>query len=157
MTEPKKPRLEVAPVDEPRRIDTTLLRPRDVEIVVRDYEDGEPIEQIYTIRGNLPTETVIELFELEQRIKAIDAGDRQALIEACEEVNALITELVQERYPDAALKFGVEEALGILAFIAQNHTVEHEIANAITGSDTRPNRAERRARPPRKTAAARRR
>ena len=66
----------------------------------------------------------------------------------------MITELLQERYPGADARFGVDEALGVLAFLAQNQSVAHEVASALTGSGTRPaNREQRRAeRPPRKRA-----
>lgn len=154
---PPKPRLEVTPEEAPHRIDTRMLRPRDVEIVTTEYVDGEPEERVYTVRGNLPTDTVIEIFELEQQLKEIDPSDRQAFIAVCDDVNALINELIQERHPGAVVKFSVAEVMGVLAFLAQNKSVEHEVAEAITGSGTRPqNRETRRQRPPRKTAAARR-
>jgi hypothetical protein len=156
MSESERAKLVIAG-PEPARIDVGLLRPKDVDLVLTEWEDGEKTEVIYTIRGNLPTETMIEVFELEERIKAIpeDSEDRRPLIEVCDEVNAIVLELVQERYPHVEkLGFGVEEALGVLAFLAQNQSVAHEVAAALTGSGTRPNRETRR-HPPRRATSPR--
>lgn len=144
------------PAQEPARIDVGLLRPRDIELVMHEYENGEPKEIVYVIRGNLPTEVMIAMFDLEDRIKALDESNeehRRPLIEICDEVNGLVLELVQDRYPEVeTLNFGVEESLGVLAFIAQNRSVAHEVASALTGSGTRkrPPRQPRDRQPPRR-------
>ncbi len=144
------------------RIDTRLLRPKDIELVTTEWVDNESggrneVDVVYRIRGNLPTGTIVAFFDLEQRIQAADESTdegKREVANCCDEINGLVTDLVQERYPDAVVEFGVDECLGILAFMAQNTSVAHEVASALTAETTRPNRQERRARPPQKGSKA---
>ena len=110
---------------QPRRLDTSLLRPPDVVLTIEGTD--------YTIRGNLPVETMIALFELEERVRHVPDDDGRALLQVVEEANQLIRELIHERDPDASIpKMGMDEVLGVLAFLAGNDSVAAEVVSALS-------------------------
>lgn len=113
-----------------RRLDVATLRPPDAILTVEGVD--------YLIRGDLPVETMIELLNAENLIRA--SGKGQDLLDAVADANELIKKLIAD-YNDTVpeYKFGFDEVVGIVSFLASgsfNRTAEDEIRDALLDGKT---------------------
>lgn len=97
---------------------------------------GAPLHD-YEIRGNLPVELMVQLLDIERRIR--ESEDGQGVVEAVAEANKEVNALIAERNPSAPyFQWGLDELLGpglhtgILGFIVNNSSIEAEVTEALT-------------------------
>lgn len=91
-----------------------------------------PIDgKLYRIRGNLPLETMLRLFSAEELVSASknDAEIAPVLRDLEVEVHELLTEYDEEAPP---LRLGIQEAMGVLAFLAGNKSMVAAFVETVT-------------------------
>lgn len=111
----------------PKRLNVDALAAPDMELEI----DG----QVFSIRGRLSVDEMVELMTIEKRIRSLSADnpdDGQEILEAASAANQIALRLIHERHPDATpTPLNVEQSAAVLSFIATEGEVDRTVEAVV--------------------------
>jgi hypothetical protein len=118
-----------------RRLTMRTLLPEDGSVDFTGYPGVPPEwQKELPVRGKLSVEEIGRLFNLEEEISSASRPDQLRV--PLERAYAMVMEILRERTPELPnLPLGVEEVMGLMAFLAGAETVQEAVLDSIRGAD----------------------